>query len=110
MCAKKLAVLLCAAALFPVQTLADTHPAVNRVIVQQSLQNQMQNQLNTQQTQLQTQQDAARASIQYQTQQQMLQLQYLLLQQQLEVMHLRLRAHAQSGARRWSDRGRHPHR
>lgn len=85
MSAKIFGVLLCAAVALPLTAAADTHSSVNRVIVQQSLQQQMQNRLDVQQTQLQTQQDAMRASVQLQTQQQILQLQYLLLQQQLRL-------------------------
>lgn len=73
--------------------LADTSPLVNRVIVNQALQQQMQNQLNTQQIQLQSQQDITRASLQTELQQQSLQLQYLLLQQQLELLRIERRAH-----------------
>lgn len=89
MSAKIFGALLCAAAALPFPAVADTHPFVNRVIVQQALQNQMQNRLDVQQMQLQAQQDAVRASILSQTQQQILQLQYLLLQQQLQMMQLR---------------------
>ena len=92
------AVAACALAAVPLAAAADTSPLVNRVIVDQALQQQMQNQLNTQQTQLQTQQDITRANLQGQMQQQQIQMQYLLLQQQIELLKIQQRArlHAQS--------------
>jgi hypothetical protein len=86
------AFLAVAAFALPLAASADTSPLVNRVIVQQALQQQMQNQLNTQTVQLQAQQDLARATVQAQLQQELLQLQYLQLQQQLNLMNIQLRA------------------
>lgn len=83
----------------PLAASADTSPLVNRVIVSQALQQQMQNQLNTQQTQLQSQREALRANLQSQLQQNTATLQYILLEQQLELLKLpqRARAHSQRG-------------
>jgi hypothetical protein len=88
------AALTVAAIALPSLSRADTSPLVNRVIVQQALQQQMQTQLNTQAVQLQTQQDVTRAAIQGDLQQQILQLQYLELQQQLNLMKLQVHARA----------------
>jgi hypothetical protein len=86
------AIFACFAFLAPLAARADTSPLVNRVIVQQALQQQLQNQLNTQATQLQAQQDLSRATLQAQMQQDLLQLQYLELQQQLNLMKIQTRA------------------
>ncbi len=75
-------------ALMPLAAGADTSPLVNRVIVQQALQQQLQNQLNTQAVQLQAQQELSRATVQSGLEQQMQQLQYLELQQQLNLIRL----------------------
>ncbi|HET6896619.1 MAG TPA: hypothetical protein VFH72_14640 [Candidatus Baltobacteraceae bacterium] len=90
--------LAAAFAALPLAASADTSPLVNRVIVDQALQQQMQNQLNTQQTQLQTQRDLTRANLQSQMQQQQLQMQYLLLQQQIELLKIQQRATAHPAA------------
>jgi hypothetical protein len=90
------AVLFCAIAALPLAAPADTSPLANRIIVNQALQQQMQNQLNTQQTQLQTQQDITRANLQNQLQQENLQLQYNLLQTQLELLRLQQHTHMRS--------------
>jgi opacity protein-like surface antigen len=78
--------------LAPLAAQADTSPLVNRVIVQQALQQQMQNQLNLQASQLQAQQDFTRAALQAQMQQEILQLQYLQLQQQLNLVRIQTRS------------------
>lgn len=75
-------------ALSPLAVRADTSPFMNRVIVNDALQQQMQNRLNIQQTTLQTQQDLTRLRLQSQLQQQQNDLQYLLLQQQLQLLRL----------------------
>jgi hypothetical protein len=80
------------AAVLPLAASADTSPLVNRVIVQQGLQQQMQNQLNVQSSQLQAEQDLSRANLQAQLQQQMLELQNLQLQQQINLIKLQQRA------------------
>jgi hypothetical protein len=90
------AILAIVAMALPAVASADTSPLVNRVIVNDALQQQMQNQLNIQQTQLQTQRDISRASLQSQMQQLNLQMQYLLLQQQLDLLRIEQRAHAAS--------------
>jgi vacuolar-type H+-ATPase catalytic subunit A/Vma1 len=100
------ALLAGACAALPLTASADTSPLVNRVIVDQALQQQMQNQLNTQQTQLQTQRDLMRANLQSQMQQQQLQMQYLLLQQQIELLKIQQRARAHSSV---SHRRHHGH-
>lgn len=82
------------AALSSTAAYADTGPLVNRVIVNQALEQQLQNQLNVQQIQLQTQQDLMRANLQTQLQQQSMQLQYILLEQQLELLKIQQRTHA----------------
>jgi len=94
------AVAACALTAVPLTALADTSPLVNRVIVDQALQQQMQNQLNTQQTQLQTQQDLMRANLQGQMQQQQIRMQYLFLQQQIELLKIQERAHPHARSHR----------
>ncbi len=86
------AALIAAAFLLPVAVRADVSPRVNRVIVTQALQQQMQNQLNTQAVRLESQQNLSRANLQAQMQQQLLQTQYLELQQQLNLMKIEMRA------------------
>lgn len=90
------AILAGAFGIAPLTALADTSPLVNRVIVDQALQQQMQNQLNVQQMQLQTQQDLTRTNLQAQMQQQSLQMQFLLLQQQMELLKIQQPAHRRS--------------
>lgn len=99
---KKYAAALAAAALLalPLSASADTSPLVNRVIVNQALQQQMQNQLDAQQAQLRAQQEQMRANLQSQMQQNAMTLQYLLLQQQLELLKLQQRAHKHASASR----------
>lgn len=103
---KKYAVAVAAAAMLalPLSAHADTSPLVNRVIVNQALQQQMQNQLDTQQTQLQIQQDQMRSNLQSQLQQNAATLQYLLLQQQLRLLDLQQRSHKHSSV---SHKSRH---
>lgn len=97
---KKYAAALAAAAILalPLTARADTSPAVNRVILNQALQQQMQNQINTQQTQLETQQNQLRANVQSQMQQNNAALQYILLEQQLELIKIEQRAHTHSSS------------
>ena len=98
----KYAAMLAAAAFLalPLSAYADTSPLVNRVIVNQALQQQMQNQLDTQQAQLQTQQEQMRANLQSQLQQNTMTLQCLLLQQQLDLLKLQQRSHKHTSAAR----------
>jgi ABC-type transport system involved in Fe-S cluster assembly fused permease/ATPase subunit len=88
-----LAAAICAV---PLSVRADTSTLVNRVIVNQALQQQMQNQLNVQQIRLQSQQDLTRANLQGELQAQSAQLQYILLEQQLQLLQLRQRARVHS--------------
>jgi hypothetical protein len=87
---KKYAAALVAAALalLPLAAPADTSPLVNRVIVSNALQQQLQNQLNVQQSQLQLQQYNLRLNLQNQMQLNGSTMQYLLLQQQLYLLRL----------------------
>ena len=99
---RKYAAWLAAAAFLalPLSAYADTSPLVNRVIVNQALQQQMQNQLDTQQAQLQAQQEQMRANLQSQLQQNTMTLQCLLLQQQLDLLKLQQRSHKHTSAAR----------
>jgi hypothetical protein len=90
------AVLLCALSMLPLMASADTSTPVNRVIVNQALQDQLQNQLNVQQAQLQTRQALLRAGLQNDVLQQQIELRYLLLQQQLELIKLEQREQLRS--------------
>jgi hypothetical protein len=84
---------------------ADTDPLINRIIVQQSLQHQMQSQLNVQARQLQNQQNLSRADLQNQLVHENLQMQYLQLQQQLNLIRLQ----QQVKSMRRSAVPKHPH-
>lgn len=76
----------------PVVASADTSPLVNRVIVNQTLQQQLQNQLNLQANQLQNAQDLTRANLQLQLQNQQQLMQFLELQQEINLLNARQRA------------------
>jgi hypothetical protein len=77
-----------ALAALPFCASADTSPLVNRVIVSNALQQQLQNQLNVQQLNLQQQQELLHSNLQNQMQQNAASMQYLLLQQQLFLLRL----------------------
>ncbi|HLI96373.1 MAG TPA: hypothetical protein VKT72_09840 [Candidatus Baltobacteraceae bacterium] len=87
---KKYAAALIAFALaaLPLATQADPSMRVNRVIVSNALQQQLQNQLNVQQTQLQLRQNLQQLNLQTQMQQNSSTMQYLLLQQQIYLLRL----------------------
>ncbi len=88
------AAMLCGALLAPLAASAQTSPLINQIQVQNALQQQMQNQLNTQAMQLQQQQNTSSSALQSQLQQQQLQLQYQELQQQLNLQRIQQRAHS----------------
>ena len=77
-----------AAVLGPAAATAQTHPLVNSVLMQQTLQQQMQSHLNAQQRELRSQQDLSRADVRTQLLHENLQLQSLQLQQQLNLLRL----------------------
>ena len=88
--------LACAFAASTVPALADP-PCVNTFIVQQAVQQQMNNQLQTEAMNLQTAQQQTQGSLALQMQQQAAMQQYLLLQQQMQLIELRnyLQTHKQ---------------
>jgi hypothetical protein len=97
-----LAAAVCA---LPLSARADTSTLVNRVIVSQALQQQMQNQLNAQQIRLQSAQDLTRANLQGQLQTQNAQIQYILLEQQLQLLQIEQRERAHSSHSHKTHRG-----
>lgn len=98
-----------AALMMPLAARADTSSLMNRVIVQQSLQQQMQNQLNTQAQELRGQQNISNANLQSQMMRENFQMRQLQLQQQINLLQLqheansmRLQQHVHSGAHKAS--------
>jgi uncharacterized membrane protein len=93
--------LLSAAVAFPpLIANAQTSPLANRIIVQQAVQNQLQNQLNAQTRQLQGEQNISNANLQMQLLRETTLTQSSQIQQQLNLMNLqrqlnsiRLQAH-----------------
>ena len=75
---------------------ADTSPVVNRVIIQQSVQQQMNNQLQTESLQLQMQQQQSQATLAQQMQQQFVLQQLQMQQNQMTLIELRALLNARS--------------
>jgi len=86
------AAVICAFSVLPLHAGADPSTLVNRVIVNQALQQQLQNQLNAQQAQLEAQQAQQRLALQTQMLTQRFTLQNIMLEQQLELLKLQQRA------------------